>query len=290
MSTSQASIFGENRRAIAAMILGMLLWAVMEFLGTFLASCCSAYQVVWVRYGTHLAILTAVVAPRGVRVMVVTGRGRLQVFRGLLMLVMPVLFIRGVRLVAEPIVWSVFWVVPILSAALAAVLLHEHVPAIRWAGAGLTTLGSALFLWRDGEAGIAGVGLALGMGLTFALYIVLTRMLRGEKRSTNLFYTAASVFIPLTLLGPAFLRWPGWTGIALMALIGALGLASLYLIDVAMSIAAVSVVAPIATVQVVWTCLLQIGAGSLHLTPAAVIGITCILLVVIVFYTRGGSA
>ena len=82
-----------TRRGMLCMIAFALLWALVEVFASWLSRPYSPYQVVWARYGSHLAIMLAIWGWRDPLVLVRTRRPALQIARSLLMLVMPAAWI-----------------------------------------------------------------------------------------------------------------------------------------------------------------------------------------------------
>jgi drug/metabolite transporter (DMT)-like permease len=70
-----------------------------------------------------------------------------------------------------------------------------------------------------------------------ALYIVLTRVLdRTDGVLTNLFYSAAGVLLALTPAVPFFWQTPSKRALAIAAVVGVLGFAVLWLLDLALRV------------------------------------------------------
>lgn len=273
----------QSSRAIRAgmlyIVVGALLWAVVESIGVYLVDDQHPLQVVWVRYATHLALLLAVFAPRRGAAVAHAAWPRLQVARGLLMLLMPLFFLAAARLTKPADVLSVFWVTPLLTMALATWLLREHVGVWRWPLVLGGWAGTLLLMHPD--AGALGLGAlpALGMAGCMSLYLVLTRMLRDESTITNLVFTAACVLAPLSLALPAFWTTPTGGTIVFMAAIGLFGLGGLYAFDRAVEVAPVSLVVPMLYTQPVWLALIAVLAGSLHLGRADMLGTALVVTV-----------
>jgi S-adenosylmethionine uptake transporter len=161
-----------------------------------------------------------------------------------MMLVMPVSFIIAVNDMSVGNILSVFWVAPIMIILLSMLLVQERAPWTIWLLT-LVGLGCVLVLTRpDGAVTPIGVGLSLTMGLSFSLYVVMTRMLRDEARLTNLFYTAVGVLVPLSFGLPVFWKPLTLQGGLLMVLVGLLGFALLWVLDKALETTSTAVAAP----------------------------------------------
>jgi drug/metabolite transporter (DMT)-like permease len=210
-----------------------LCWAIIELLGASVTV--SAYQVVWTRYGVHLACLLLLVAPRhgrslGRRLAYTPRLGR-QIVRSLLMLVMPLSFVWALYRMSPHNAWSVFWVAPLLVIAIAS-MTHERVATSRTAAAGVCGLIGAWLIDKP-DSGIfqPAAFLALTMAASLALYMVMTRSMRDEPVLPKLFHTALWVFVALSVALPLFWLRPSPESLLAMVAIGVLGLVALFALD-----------------------------------------------------------
>jgi drug/metabolite transporter (DMT)-like permease len=224
-------------------VLGFL-WAFTEILAQYAAVQYSLYQVIWVRYASHLLFMIVVFGPRLGTKLVATRRVGLQFLRAIMMLITPASFIIAVNYMWVGNILSIFWLMPIMIIGLSVLLMKEQASWPVWL---LTLFGLAciLFLAHPNKTfSLVGVGLAVVMGLSFSLYVVMTRMLRDESHITNLFYTALGVLIPLSFWLPGFWKPLTLQSGLLMALIGLLGFALLWVLDKALELTSAAMVAP----------------------------------------------
>lgn len=260
------------RAGMLYIVVGALLWAAIEGIGVLLADDHNPLQVVWVRYATHLLFLVALFAPRRGKALVRTTRLRLQLARGLLMLLMPLCFLAALSFSEPEDVLGVFWIVPLLTMGLSVWLLRERVESWRWPVVVGGWIGALLIVRpSSGALGLSTL-LALGMALCLALYLVMTALLRDQATLTNLVYTAACVLAPLSLLVPAVWSMPSVRTLALMAAIGLLGLGALFMFDRAIDMAPVSGVAPMLYTQPLWALVLAVVLGDDQLGKAGLLG------------------
>lgn len=242
----------KRQRLLAASLVGLvaLLWTIAEILPTLLTPGHSLFQVVWVRYGTHILIMLLALAPRHGMALLSTRRPALQIGRGLLMITMPAGYIFSLGLAPGLDVVAVFWLTPLLLLAFAALVQGDRARWPIWAAALASALGAQLIL-RPGPQLLAAAPYGLVMAASFSLYVVLTRSLREESTATNLLYSAVVVFVPLTCLLPAF--WAPLTprDALLMAAVGVVGLGVLWAIDRATAMAPISALATLFTLQLV---------------------------------------
>lgn len=238
---------GPARRAMLLAFAFAVLWAVLEnALGTSLSHQYDLMEVVWFRYATHLAVMLLLFARRGVWRLWRCDRPWLQISRSLLMLVMPASFALSLAAGAPvDLVWTVFWVTPLLIVGLARLILGEQVPWMLWACAALVTFAATIMFGTRMPGDISGLLFPFAMALSFSLYVVATNLLRAERLETNLFYTALGVFVVLT---PWMLRvweWPSMHDAFILAAIGVVGLLALAFLDRSVETCGVAIVAPV---------------------------------------------
>jgi drug/metabolite transporter (DMT)-like permease len=254
----------EKQRFIAAglMVLLAALWAIAELLPTFLTPGYSLYQVVWVRYITHIVCMLLVLLPRHGLGVFHTQRPALQIGRGLLMVVMPASFIASIGQASGYDVLAVFWLTPLLLLAFAALLQGDRPNWLVWCAAGASALGAQLIL-RPTATALAAVPYGLGMAVSFSLYVVLTRTLRTERTMTNLLYSALVVAVPLTFVMPAVWQPLTLRDGLIMAGVGVVGLAVLWIIDRVSDLLPISVFASLFSLQLVlMAVVLPLVAGA----------------------------
>lgn len=221
-----------KQRVVGAglMVLLAVFWAIAELLPSFLSPGYSLYQVVWVRYVTHIICMLVVLLPRHGLSIFHTKRPGLQIGRGLLMIVMPVSFILSIGDAKAYDVLSVFWVLPLVILAFAAILQGDRPAWPVWLAGAVSVVG-ALFVLRPTSAVLNATLYGLGMAVSFGLYIVLTRTLRTERTSTNLLYSALVVAIPMTFVMPSVWQPLTLRDGLLMVGVGVAGIGVLWIID-----------------------------------------------------------
>jgi drug/metabolite transporter (DMT)-like permease len=230
-----------SRRGMLWMIAFVALWALVETLAGWLRHPYSPYQVIWARYGSHLAIMLAIWGWSEPAVLMRTGRPVLQIARSLLMLIMPAAWILALQHGLTPeAVLAVFGVAPLMIGAFATMLLKERPTLGIWVSAAIVSIGALFCLSLDTRPSLIAVAAALTASASFSLYVVLTRMLRGESLHANLFYTALGVFAVLSFFLPTIWVMPTPNDALVMILIGAFGLLALLALDRAAQAAPVS--------------------------------------------------
>ena len=225
----------ENRRTpwliIGLVVLIAVLWTVVESLPALMTTRYSLYEIVWLRYAGHLLAMVVLLGPRRVFASLQTKRLPLQIGRGVLMLVMPISFILGIERMSVHDVLAIFWLCPLWILGFAALVERETVSWQAWLIGIAAIIAGQLILRPDRDTLHSTAVFALLMGLSFGLYVVLTRVLRTEPHQTSLFFTAACVFVPLTFVMPFVWHTPALQDIVIMATISVAGLGLLWALD-----------------------------------------------------------
>ena len=238
--------------AIGLIFAVTFLWVAIETIGSLLPAQVSPFEAVWMRYGVHLLVLLVFIGPRHAGRLWRTSRPGAQIGRGLLMLGMPVCFVLSARYMSVTSTWAVFWSAPLLALALAVLFLHERVGWLAWLATAAAFAGELIVLHPHHDLLAPAIVLPLGMALCFALYVLASRLLREEAMAPSLFYTAAAVFVPLSLVLPRFWRPLTATAGIELAAIGVLGLLLLYCLDKGLELAEVHAVAPFLLAVPLW--------------------------------------
>ena len=268
-----------ERRGMLLMIAFVVLWTLVELVAARLVAAYTAYQVVWMRYGVHLALMWAWWGWREPASLVRTRRPGFQLARSALMFVMPISWFLGTQ-AGVPIgtTMALFWLAPLMTLAAAAFWLREPAGARTWAVALVAATGAALFYLPLKLPERNWLLLApMAMGLSFALYLVMTRSLRTEPRRANLFYTALGVFVLLTPVQPFIWVTPGWGDLARFVAVGVIGYLTLLVLDRLAAAAPWSVTAPACFLQLALSIGLGLALGHFAFDGAnlAALALTC---------------
>lgn len=254
-----------SRRSMWLMIAFVLLWTLVELVAASLLARYTVYQIVWTRYAVHLLLMLALWGWRDPLGLVRTRRPSFQLARSGLMLVMPVSWFVGTQAgVPLDTTMGIFWCAPLMILGAAMLFLGERVPPAAW---GLSILGAVggLLLFAPEPLGTlhpAWLLAPLAMGLSFALYVVMTRSLRDEPLRANLFYTAFGVFALLTPVQPFVWITPGAGDLARLVAVGLLGFLTLLALDRMAAAAPVSVATPLVFLQLSLTIVLGLALGQ----------------------------
>lgn len=266
-----------------------LVWSLVEVLVTRLYQAYSLVQVESVRFGVQALLMLLLwpgrgSGPAGGWRLWHTRRPLLHLLRGLSMLGLPFAFAAAVYSgVSIPITLSGLWTAPLFALGLAALFLRDRASPLLWALA-LAGLGAVMLLLAPGRpASPLALLMPLAAGLSLAVYLALTRVLRDEPAQTGLFWVAAVAVVVLAPFLPGVWVTPGLRDSLLLIGIGVFGYLTLWLLDQALRRWSVSHIAPLLYTHVVvlhWApSLLQGQRPSLRLmVGSAVIGLVVLAI------------
>jgi drug/metabolite transporter (DMT)-like permease len=248
-----------------------LAWALVEIIGSATGGV-SAYQVVWTRYGVHLAFMALVFGPRRKLALLRTKKLPSQIFASLLMLGMPLCFIWELQRMPVQDASVVFWIAPAMIVVMSMVMGRKYGGMGTVVATVIGLLGAVLIC--DPDAGVLRRGALLGVGMAvcFSLYVIVVKSMSGEALLTKLFHTALWVFIALSLGLPYFWKTPTVRGTGAMIVIGLLGWIGLLSLDLAIEVMPVGILAPVLYTQLVWDMLLQWPLREMPLDARTIIG------------------
>ncbi|HSI41906.1 MAG TPA: DMT family transporter [Xanthobacteraceae bacterium] len=251
-------------RSIGYAVLFGVLFVVVEMLGGRLGDRYSLYQTVWTRYAFHLAILLVLFGRRDPLSLVRTSRPVFQVARSVLSLATPVAFIMAFERQVSPLVLMAgIGLSPLLILALAVFALGERATPLLWVAAAVSSAGALFVAAGQSVPDATGLGLMAAAAVSFSLYVVMTRSLRHEALPVNLFHTALSVFILLSVVMPWVWVTPSAPDLLIMAGIGIFGMLALAALDRAVHDTPVPVTAPLFNLQLVFLLAPALASGRL---------------------------
>lgn len=268
-----------QRRAMLLAVVFAAAWATVETVGGLFLTRISPYQVVFMRYATHLTLMFLVWGWRRPLALSRTRRPVYQIARSLLMLGMPASFVMGLQhgldLRTE---MGIFWLAPLFIIALGTLVLGERVRWPIWLAAAGASVGAIFLVGFGPPPPLRALLFPLGMSGTFSLYVVMTRALRTESTTANLFYSALFVALSLVPVMPRVWLAPTLVETLAMVTIGVVGFATLYALDRMASAAPVGPSAPFICFQPLVTTVFGLGLGA-HAGRRALAGAALLLLV-----------
>jgi len=208
IDAGRASIRMRRLRAIGLMCLTMLLFAVLDTTGKYLVTTgeLPVIQVVWVRLASQLAFTLAILGPLSLPRLAATNKLAGQLLRSTLMLGVSVLNFVALKYLQLDQNTTIFYLAPLVVAALAGPLLGEW---IDWRRAVAISIGfvGVLVVIQPGFGGFQWAYLvALGATLIYSLYNISTRYLSAfDGPEVTLFY---STLVGIAATAPfAFAEW-----------------------------------------------------------------------------------
>lgn len=251
-----------ERRGMLLMALFVALWAAVEALAAEVLLRYSPYQVVWTRYVVHLAFMAAVWGWQDPGSLWRTRRPAFQIFRSMMMLGMPASWIVAMHLGVESgTLMFIFWASPLLILAFARFFLKERATLPLWGAALAAWAGAGILTGPSRPESLSMLAYPVAMAVTFSLYVVMTRSLRGETPRANLFHSALWVALLLTPAMPGLWITPSLPELLAMIGVGLLGFAALFALDRMAAAAPVSVSAPVGYLQLVFTISIAVLLG-----------------------------
>jgi len=237
----------------------LALFASIDATAKHLAMTYPVLFLVWARYSVHLILMTVLLWPRFGRRLISTANPRLQVLRGLLLVICSSFGVAAFQAMPLGETTALIFITPLLVALLAGPLLKERMTPVKWLAIGVGFAG-VLLIARPGGA-LAGIGIvyALACALCYAGYQVLTRQLSSSESSVSmLFYTALIGTLAMSLTLPFFWNTALPHGIAVAQIVSLGVFAGLghYLLIRAFRHTPASTLAPFMYLQIVWATLL----------------------------------
>ncbi len=233
------------------MVLALLCFGVLDTLTKLVAATAPVVMVLWVRYLVQTLLTAAVLGPRMGRRLLHTQRLRMQLLRGVLLLVCSVVAFFGLKAMPMGEFTAIVMLTPLVMTLVAAVALREPVSWLRWACLLGGLAGTLLVLRPGAELFQWATLLPLLLVLCNTAFQTLTsRLAQTEDPGTMHFWTGAvglalaSVALPLAWTA---LPWTNWLAMVLMGVFGALGH---FLLIMAYTRAPVAVLTPYLYLQI----------------------------------------
>jgi drug/metabolite transporter (DMT)-like permease len=242
---------------IALVSLTYVVFTLLDGSAKWLVATVPVIVVVWLRFLTHAIIATVLLLPiRGVS-LVKTRHWRWHLLRGAMFCAMTGINFWVLQYLQLAVTSSIFFIVPILIALMAAPMLGEKLDAGRWVAI-IAGFAGVLVIVRPGSAEFhPAMLLSLVNAALYALFNLSTRQLAAYDSPETIQFlpavVASIVLAPFAIVGwesPATSR--EW---ALLCLLGVLGGLGHYLLALAHRYAPATVIAPFLYQQVLYMAL-----------------------------------
>ncbi|MEZ5775601.1 MAG: DMT family transporter [Hyphomicrobiaceae bacterium] len=215
-------------RGIVYCVLAMAVFATQDAMTKLLVADYPIPQFLMIRFVVFAAFVTAWIGVRGnLKSALRASRPVLQIGRGLMLVIDIALFCTALRYLGLAEFHAIYATAPLMTTALAAALLGEPVGWRRRLAVAIGFLG-ALLIIRPGFGVFQWAALiAIAATLTWALYIIMTRLVSlSDSFETNTLLTALVGAVCFTPFGLWYWQPPdarGWTLMIAISLTGVLG-------------------------------------------------------------------
>lgn len=273
-----ASLPSTQRGALIYLVAGIVFTATDSLTKTLVAD----LPVVHVLFGRHVSYLLAIVLIAGgrhPRRLLATRRPWVQASRGLAMFGATATYFLALSLLPMADAATLGSTAPLIVVALAGPLLGERVSRLAALGAGLGFAGVVVLVGLDSTKWTVAVAVPLLSSLSFALFSMLTRLLRDDPPEVTVFMSGLIGLGGAALLEiglqpertPAPLEWLAIGLLGLMALTGHRLLVAAYRWGRA------SDMAPLSYLQVVWSFIVGATAFGEPTRPSGLVGAAMVI-------------
>ena len=156
------------------MCLAIWLWAIAEGIFQIVGGRYSIFEIIWIRYGTHLLLMILVFGKKHKNNLWKTRRLSLQLARGTMMIGMPVLAVMGSKLSMTGNGLSLFQLAPLIVTFFAIFFLRERPSPINFYLLFSAFAGALILIKHNFFVFDPGCVLIFGSVLCFSLYQIMT--------------------------------------------------------------------------------------------------------------------
>ncbi len=243
---------GGARNGVALMLLGMLMFALNDAMGKMLVSTYAIGEVLLIRSLAALLVLAPFLYRQGFGTLVAVERPWLQVVRVCLSTMEIFCFYFAVSQFPLADVMTFWLACPIYVAAIAPLILKEHVGWRRWSAILVGFVGVVIALQPSSrEFGAATIVSIIGP-LVFAAFIVLGRSLRATPDTTLVFWQIIGALLAGLMLTPFSFVMPDGRDMALLALLGVVAMGAHVLVNRSLKLSDASTLAPLQYTLLLW--------------------------------------
>jgi drug/metabolite transporter (DMT)-like permease len=271
---------------IVLMLAGIFFFALNDAMGKWLIATFSVGQVLLVRSAAALVILAPFIKREGWRAFRQAPRPKMQLLRAVFATFEVACFYWALADMSLADVMTFYLAGPIYVTAMSPLLLGEHVGWRRWLAVLAGFVGVMIALRPTGGAFSPAALIAIAGSLSFSIFMVYTRLVRGTSDVVLVTIQNVAALIFGAIAAP--LSWVAlsWFDGALLTLLGVVAMIAYVCINRALSIAPASVVVPYQYTTIVWAILLgYIFFGDIPGTPM-LIGAGIIIVAGIYIFVR----
>jgi drug/metabolite transporter (DMT)-like permease len=249
---STASARSGTLAGIGLMALGIFLFCCNDALGKWLLGTYSVWQMLMIRSIAALVLLSPLIWREGVAGFAAAPRPGLQIARIALSVLESIMFFWAVAYLPLADTVTFYLAAPIYVTALSAVVLREPVGWRRWSAVAVGFVGVLIAL-RPSAATLTWPALiALAGSLFFAVFLIITRALRGTSEVVLVSGTFVAMLAVTGTIAPFAWIAPSARDLGLMAILGVVAMVAFACVNRALKLAAASVVVPYQYTMIVW--------------------------------------
>ena len=237
---------------IGLMVLGIFLFCCNDALGKWLLGTYSVWQMLVIRSIAALLLLSPLIWREGAAGFAAAPRPGLQIARVALSVLESIMFFWAVTYLPLADTITFYLAAPIYVTALSALVLRERVGWRRWSAVTVGFIGVLIAL-RPSTATLTWPAMiALTGSLFFAVFLILTRTLRGTSETVLVSGTFGAMLIVSGSAAPFAWIAPSLRDFGLMALLGAVAMVAFACINRSLKLAPASVAVPYQYTMIVW--------------------------------------
>ena len=246
------SAHGFPLAAILLLLGALTLLPIMDGCAKLLSQSLSVYEITWARYFFHWAILLPVLFVRYSWRAFAPAKMGMQLARSAVLLVGTILFFFGLSYMPVADTLALFFISPLVTTLLSALLLKEKVGPRRLIAVAIGFLGAIIIL-KPGLGVFRWPALfSIGSGCCYGFYAVATRRLAGTAPPlVTAGFTALVGAVVMSLSAPVYWVTPSPVQLAIMVLIGLIAAVGHYLVVLAYERAQASLLAPFAYYEII---------------------------------------
>lgn len=255
MASTVSPIESRANLGIGLVLMSQLVLLVLDISAKWLSvEGMATTQIVFMRYGMHLALLVLLFLPVSGLAVMKTNNLKLEILRGACLMATTGLNFLAMRYLPLTVTSAIQFTSPLLICAMSGPLLGDKVGWRRWLAIGVGFVGILIIVRPGSQAFQPAALLSLGCAFFLALFSILTRKLAGvDAASTQQFFAGATPVILLTPVAFTDWAWPtqpiSWVAFLIM---GAAGLGGHYLNSVAHRFAAPATLAPFSYLSLIY--------------------------------------
>jgi|GEM_PF-60601 len=236
---------------IGLMLLGIFLFCCNDALGKWLLGTYSVWQMLVIRSVAALLVMSPLIWREGSS-FAAAPRPGLQVVRVALSVMESIMFFIAVTYLPLADTVTFYLAAPIYVTALSALLLGERVGWRRWSAVTVGFVG-VIIAMRPSAASLTWPALiALAGSIFFAVFLIITRMLRGTSEVVMVSGTFGAMLAVSGIAAPFAWVAPSVRDLGLMAFLGLVAMVAFACVNRSLKLAPASVVVPYQYTMIVW--------------------------------------